>query len=466
MRFDICYTAVQGFASRMLTQTDLLGRLRDAGKTVAVIATDRNDPVLSRYCRERDIALFEFDVKQERFSEDYLVKRRYLLEDIRANTALWEKHVAATQYFKARNPLRRWRPHYYYLLHRLIPRFPAIRNRFLQNEKRYLQSAEAERLIAEIRPAKLIATYPVNLNEAVLLHYGNRHPDVQTWIHLQSWDNITCKGRFAEVADRYIAWGPVMLDELKQHYGVEDAHVHVCGVPHFDQHFDPGNEIRRPVALRQLGLDPARPYFVIAMSSPRFAPREIDIAEWLAHGISAGDYGDCQLLVRPHPQNVQGYLSDKSWLPRLQALVGQPGIGVAFPQMAKSKMAWSLETDDMVELSALLSGAAVVLNSGSTISIDALMHDRPVVLTSFDGAMNETYWRSARRLINYPHLAKLIDMGGITVTRSYAELGQALRQYLAVPGLLADEREQSARAECLARDGAATSRVVQALLAY
>ena len=37
---DVCYIVSHGFASRMLVQTDLLGRLSDAGKRVALIAPE------------------------------------------------------------------------------------------------------------------------------------------------------------------------------------------------------------------------------------------------------------------------------------------------------------------------------------------------------------------------------------------------------------------------------------------
>ncbi len=463
MSVDVCYIASHGFASRMLTQTDLLGQLRRAGRSVAVIAPDAKDAVLSRYCSERGIELVEFDAKGSVFSDDYLIKRRYLLEDIRANPALWEKHLAATRYFKARNPFKRLRPHYYYALHRLIPRIPAIRERFLRKEERYLESRAAEELIGRLRPRRLVATYPVNLNEAILLHYGNRHPDVETWIHLLSWDNITCKGHFAETADQYIAWGPVMRDELREYYRVSEERIHVCGVPHFDQHVDPAVVAEKPRVLEALGLDPARPYFMFAMSSPRFAPHEIDIVEWLAERVSAGEFGDVQLLVRPHPQNVEGNMSDASWLPRLNAFRERPGVGVAFPKLVKSKLRWSMETADMIELAATLSGAAVVLNSGSTVSIDALMHDRPVVITSFDASYKLDYWQSARRLMDYRHLATLASFGGLSVVGDFASLQQALHRYLSDPAWMAQGRAESILRECLARDGGATGRVADVL---
>jgi hypothetical protein len=465
MSVDICYIVSHGFASRMITQTDLLGRLRARGLSVAVIAPDAGDPVLAEYCRLHAIELVEFRPRLGLFSDDHLFKRRYYLEDIRANPALWEKHLAATRFHPARNPFKRLRPHWYYLMHRLIPRFPGIRERFKARERRFLHSPDAERLIATLAPRKLIATYPVTPAEAILLHYGNREPGVETWIHLLSWDNITCKGRFVATADRYIAWGPVMRDELKAHYGVPDERIHACGVPHFDLHADPRVAASRPEVLQALGLDAARPYAVFAMSSPRFAPNEIDLVEWLADRVGEGAFGAMQLLVRPHPQNVVGNMADASWLPRLQALAARPGIGVAFPKLVRSRLRWSMQEVDMLELAAMLSGAAAVLNSGSTVSIDALMHGKPVLITAFDADRRRDYWDSARRLMDYPHLKMLVDLGGVRVTHDYADLERALGEALRNPQHGADRRASALIAECLSDDGRATGRVVDVLSA-
>lgn len=465
MSVDICYIVSHGFASRMVTQTDLLGRLRRAGLTVAVISPDASDPVLSAYCSENDIALEEFAPDLAGVSDDYMFKRRYFLEDIKANPALWEKHLAATRFHPARNPFKRLRPYWYYLMYRLIPTFPSIRRRFQRREAERLRSPQAEALLARLRPRRLVATYPVNLAEAMLLRYGNRHPAVETWIHLLSWDNITCKGRFLETADRYIAWGDIMRDELREHYGVSSDRVSVCGVPHFDVHRDPRMAASLPSMLELLAMDPSRPYVMFAMSSPRFAPNEIEIVEWIAQRIADGAYGEMQLLVRPHPQNVSGNMADASWLPRLKALSSVPGVGVAFPKLVRSRLRWSMAEVDMFELAAMLAGATAVINSGSTVSIDALMHGKPVVITSFDAGKQRDYWDSARRLMDYTHLKTLALLGGVLVSRNFDELELALRSEMADPGKRASVRRNALLQECFSDDARATERVVRSLLA-
>jgi len=245
-----------------------------------------------------------------------------------------------------------------------------------------------------------------------------------------------------------------MEKELRERYTVAPQDVYRCGVPHFDRH------IRAQEAL-QTGKATGR-YLLIAMSAPRYGPHEIDIVEWLADRVSKGEYGaDISLVVRPHPQNVHGYMADTTWLPRIHALAELPGVSVLYPRMNKdSGMLFSIDEEDMEEFTRALAGAAVVLNSGSTVSLDAMMTDRPVVLTSFDADQELEYWFSARRLKDYTHLADIISYGGIRVTENFTELDAAIRAYLANPGLDATARQRTITEYCLATDGRSTERAI------
>ena len=88
---------------------------------------------------------------------------------------------------------------------------------------------------------------------------------------------------------------------------------------------------------------------------------------------------------------------------------------------------------DMFRLSHLLAGSSVCLNSGSTLSIDAILCGTPVILTSFDGDATLDYWQSARRLIDYPHLRKLVELGGVSVVKDFIMLADEINSYLADP---------------------------------
>lgn len=460
---DIAYLVSHGFAARMLTQTDLLGELRRAGRRVALICPDDEDPNLRAYCQQAGVELYRFDPVSRYWTEEYFTARRYLLEDIDANPALLEKHRRAIRSYQGRNPWKWLRPYAYYGLHRLKKHLPSISRWYAAREQKHLDQPAARALLDRIDPATVVSTYPVNFSEAMLLHAAKKRGSL-TVIHLLSWDNITAKGRFPQPADHYLAWGPIMVEELATNYGVADDRVEQCGVPHFDVHARVREKPEPTKYLMEMGLDPTRPYLFFGMSSPRFAPREIEIVEWMARQIEQDRFGPrLQLVVRPHPQNVSGSMADPTWLPRLEALAG-PRLAVDYPELRQSKMPWSMTSRDMERMSHLLAGARICFNSGSTLSIDALMVDTPVVLTSFDGAARLPYWQSARRLIDYVHLQKLVDLGGVRITNDFTSLADIISRFLAVPDYLFPERRASRDRQIGFSDGSATQRVVAALL--
>lgn len=461
-KIDICYVISHGFAARMLLQTGLITQLTQYGKSIAIITPDATDENLMDLQANPLIHIYPAEIEQTIWDDDYGVKRRYYLEDIKSNPVFWEKHLYSILYTKSKHPWKRIRPFIYYPIYELIKYFPSIRTRFKQQESKYLFSKKAKELLEKIQPSVVVSTYPVNYLEAKFL-FAAKQQKITTLIHLLSWDNVTSKGIFPVIPDYFIAWGKIMQEELKAYYKLTEDEIQVCGVPHFDHHIRvKKNPNYRPL-LKQLGLNTDSPYLFFAMSSPRFAPHEIDIVEWLVKAIETDVFGvKMQFVVRPHPQNVQGSLADKRWIKRLDKLKGKR-VAVDYPKLVKSKVRWSMQKSDMDHLSNLLVGCSVCLNSGSTVSIDALMMDKPVILTSFDGDKQLYYWKSARRLVDYPHQKKFVEMGGAKVVHAYDELKKEISKYLANPEQDKEKRQNAIKMECYLNDGRATERVVDAM---
>jgi hypothetical protein len=446
----------------MLLQTNLIGRLTDLGLTVAIVSEGTEDENFKVFADNPKVKLLEWKGKKSIWDDDYLYKRMYFLEDINKNTALHEKFHNALFFSKSLHPWKRIRPLYYYFIYKLIKYFPSIRSNFLNKEHEHLQSSEAKVILDEVQPRLLVSTYPVNIIDAKMLYQAKQN-GVKTILHLLSWDNITCKGKFPVMADEFIAWGDIMKEELTEYYGLPEDKITVCGVPHFDEHIKVREKGEYHIAVKEMGLSAEKPYLFFAMSSPRFAPREIDIVEWLAKSIETNKFGDTlQLIVRPHPQNVQDFTAKKSWLGRLDNLVTDR-VKIDYPDMLESNIRWSMKKGDMTRMSNLISGCSICFNSGSTISIDALMHNKPVILTSFDGDANIPYWNSARRLKDYTHLAKLVKEGGAISVNSFEAMTSAIEAYLNQPDLNLSKRRNALLKECFQDDGLSTGRVANTL---
>lgn len=439
----------------MITQTGMLKQLTDLGYRVTLLVPDINDPGFQQVCTETGVELLEYLVEEGWLRRGLFQLRKFVLNDIEANPALLEKYMVRK--LDASRPLhKKLFDRLEFTAFRTAKRFPIIRKWFSRLERWALHSPAVVQQLRELNPRLLVCTYPVMSPEPEYLLAG-REAGITTILHMLSWDNITAKGQFPALADVYGVWGDCMAEELLEYYQIRESRITRLGVPHFDRHQQALTNLDRQ-RLTRFGLDPNLPYLFVAMSAPRYCPREIDIVEWLAARAARGEF---QLLVRPHPQNMTGDMADTSWLPRLRALEKLEGVGLFPPKMnTDSRLLYSIARDDLSEFSQLLAGAAVVINSGSTVSIDAMMCGRPVILTSFDAEEELPYWNSARRLIDYTHLAKFVAHGSVRITKSYADLVAAVSAYLEDPSLDQAAREATVEHYCFSADGGATDRAV------
>ncbi len=462
-KVDIAYIISHGFAARMLLQTDLLGKLLQKGFKVAVITPHKNDQNLLNYAAENHIDIVEYSPTSSLWTGEYMRLRKYLFEDIRKNAALWEKHLRDLNTAKQRSSFTTvFKIRTYYCIHLLVNAIPFVRRLFAGFERRSLKDPVADNILRELNPRLLIATYPVNLTESRLLFAGNKAPDTNTVIHLLSWDNITCKGYFAQLADQYISWGNIMKEEFMEYYKIPAEKIFNTGVPHFDLHKQVEGSVVYKDILKKKGLDPEMSYIFFALGAPYFSPTEIDIAEWLAKKIEAKDFGELQLLLRPHPQNISSNAVDTILVNRLKAMETKHVV-IDWPKMLESNLNWSMQMSDMLEFAHLLEGCKLSINSGSTVSIDSLLHDKPVIQPLFDAAVALPWWQSVIRVNDYKHCKKLVDLGGVTVTNNFKEFTFELGRYLKDPAYQLERRQNARFQEVGINDGKATERVVSAI---
>jgi hypothetical protein len=455
----ICYIVSHGFAARMVLHSDLTAELRKKGIAVTVLVPDSASATLSEF-EQPGISVVGAKFQKKRIHTSIGNARRYFREPVRQNAALWSRHLYLAK--GEAGLYAKLSAQFNYLMHRVCFRSPAFHRTFDYFDQKVHRSDSIREALEKIRPSLVISTYPVTAMEIATLLEA-RSLGIPTAGHLLSWDNITCKGRFTAVPDWFISWGPIMSEELQEHYGVEPSRIFDCGVPHFDAHRDLVDQSVNRETLTRLHLGHDKPYLLFGMSAPIFAPHEIDIVEWLAGQIRADRFGkNMQLVIRPHPQNVHGNMADETWLPRLRKLAGPRG-ALTLPMLREGGISWDMESDDLKILVNLLEGCSICLNSGSTLSIDALAHGKPVIVTLFDADKQLPWWKSARRIRDYPHYKKLIALDGVSPVSSFEELASESERHLDCPDYGAQGRATTIRQECCAIDGGSSQRVALAI---
>ena len=179
----------------MLFQTGLVRQLAEQMVSIALVLPDATDENLRQLKNHPNIQVFDPEIRQTIWDDDYGVKRMYFLEDLHSNPVFYEKHLYSILYTKSLHPWKRIRPFIYYPIHQLTRVFPGIKKWFKKREKRHLESPKATALLKQIKPKLVVSTYPINFLESKFL-YAAQQLKITTVIHLLSWDNITSKGIF------------------------------------------------------------------------------------------------------------------------------------------------------------------------------------------------------------------------------------------------------------------------------
>lgn len=465
--YDICYLTTHGFSVRMIFQTGLLKNLVDRGLRVAIVCPDKEDDNIKCISQRDGVAVYEFSDKADRGVNAIKSIRKYVVEDIRKNPSLWDKHRQVINSGK-RNFIKKSRATLGLFINDVVKAFPSLRNLYLHFEKRLLVNTSHLAFIKLISPKILVATYPVTYPEPSLL-LAAKKSGIKTVIHLLSWDNITAKGYFQALADKYIAWGPIMEEELIATYGVQAEDIKVCGVPHFDLYFQPPTPLEDHNNLVNELRSSTKSYVFYAMSAPRYAPHEVEIIEFLykESAKSAGKEEAFTIVARPHPSIYKGSFSDPAIPAKLEELRSSHGLVISTPDLTqRSSMNWSVRDSDMYELVGLLRHAAVVINSGSTVAVEALALGKPVIITAYDADRELPYDQSAKRLVGYTHLQKLVEAGGVVVVESNKELYDQINAFLLKSDRFIAKRNHALSRQIGDQQGNATAKIAAFLQQY
>lgn len=458
-KYKIVYLISHGHTARGAFQTGLLTKLNEAGIEVVIIAKKGVDNLLKKSVEKQSAIIDLYHPNVGKWDTQLSILRTFIYQNIKENPALLEKHLRRIKDDKS-SLKRKFINKLYYYVGNGIRKIPFLKKLYIRFEKKHLYNVAAEKLLVKHKPDAIISTRPVDTMEIELLNAATKL-NIHKIMYILSWDNITSKGVFPELADSYFTWGKIMNEELKEYYNVKEEQIYTTGVTHFDVHANVrNNPPKNNIWLEDLNLDSKKPYIFFTMSASYYAPNEIDIIEWLSSRIEQNTFGDnMQFIIRPHMINLMEEKSEKNWIDRLRILVSKRVV-VDFPKSDNSLLTWYMKNDDMLKLSNLINGASVCLNSGSTIAIEAIAFNKPVILTMFD-IEEWPVWASVKRIRDYIHLKKFLSYGAVDVANSLKHMEDLLLEYLNNKNLKEKERKKLLEAECYKVDGLSTDRFVK-----
>ena len=288
-----------------------------------------------------------------------------------------------------------------------------------------------ERSLAKHHPDLLFFTHQRPPFIAPLI-YAAEKERIKTCSFIFSWDNLASKGRMAGIFSNYMVWSELMKSELLQFYsGISEEQIIVVGTPQFEPYVMPRYESRKEDFFQGFDLNPQFKTICFSCGDVSTSANDPLYIEEIARAIIEKKIKEnVNFLVRTSPAEEPErfkYLREKF-----------PFIKWNYPAWTQSRNEhsemWSQRVpsaEDLKDLRSILEFSDLGINMCSTMSLDFMVFDKPVINTVFGTSENELY--DDQRFLNYAHYKNVVESRAVKIARDKNELVAEINSYLDNP---------------------------------
>jgi hypothetical protein len=242
-----------------------------------------------------------------------------------------------------------------------------------------------------------------------------------------SWDNLTSCSRILAPYDYYLVWHKHMKEQLISMYpSIKQERVFSTGTPQFDFHFKSEFYLSREELCSQIGIDPKRPFVLYTTGIDRHFPKEHLTVESVIKFLQDAD-------ISPKPQLVVRTYAKGTSL-EMKALAQKKIPAVVFPPVKWQEKWFTPMLEDVSVYTNLLRHCCLGINAASTVSLELLINDKPVVNLGFDppksNLLHHCRWI---RHIHFDHYRLVAQSGAVMVAYSEKDMHEMLTQGLTRP---------------------------------
>ena len=272
------------------------------------------------------------------------------------------------------------------------------------------------------------------------LVYQAEQLKIKTASFIFSWDNLASKGRMAANFDYYLVWSELMKSELQQFYTlVKKENIEVVGTPQFEPYVLERYHFSKEDFQSKFALDASKKTICFSCGDISTSKNDELYIQTIATAIVDLKIASVNLLVRTSPAEDPI---------RFAKLVAEfPFIKWNYPKWNLSREdhqeTWSQRvptTEDVTDLRAILAYSDLNINMLSTMSLDFMQCNKPVINTVFGNTKNGLY--DDQRFLKYAHITTVVDSKATKIVKNQQELIAAINGYLQNLNLDSKNRKQ------------------------
>ena len=275
-------------------------------------------------------------------------------------------------------------------------------------------------LLAQDQPTHLFFTHQRPPYVAPIL-YAAQQLKIPASTFIFSWDNLASKGRMLGTFDYFLVWSDLMKNELLYFYPkAKVENVKVVGTPQFEPYVMTKYEISKDEFYGKFNLNSSYKTICYSCADVSIGQNDPIVISAIAKANRNNQINEkVQLLVRTSPAEDDARFRT---------------IREEFPEIIWNVPKWILTRDnhvetwsqrvpskeDIVDLRAILEYVDLNINMCSTMSLDFMLFDKPVINTVFGNRENGMY--DDQRFLNFVHFKKVVDSEAVTIAKNAYEL--------------------------------------------
>ena len=315
-------------------------------------------------------------------------------------------------------------------------------------------------LIRNDQPDLVFFTHQRPSYLAPLLHASIKMK-IKTATFIFSWDNLASKGRMLGSFDYFLVWSDLMQSEMLHFYDeVDSSQITVVGTPQFEPYVLDRFKTDKLQFFKKFKLIENQKIVCYSCADATIGANDSIVIAALAEAIRKKDITGAQLLVRTSPAELPD---------RFQNIIDQyPEIKWNFPKWSSARIkhteAWSQRIpsqEDIADLRAILEFSDLSVNMCSTMSLDFMLFDKPVINTVFGNKQNGLF--DDQRFLGYDHFKKVVDSQAVMIAKDANELVIAVNNYLQNPALDAVQRSAMIKLQISKPLAGTSKRIAKAL---
>ena len=284
------------------------------------------------------------------------------------------------------------------------------------------------KLLEQDKPTHLFFTHQRPPFLAPFLYAGQKL-NIKVSSFIFSWDNLSSKGRMLGTFDYFLVWSHLMKKELLYFYPhIKPDNIQVVGTPQFEPYVIPEYRLQKDTFCNKFGLDSGFKTICYSCADSSIGKNDPIVIATIAKAIREQRLkGEIQILVRTSPaEGAERFDEVKRNFPEI--IWNHPRWVLARKGHAEDWSQRVPDVDDVKDLRGILEYCDLGINMLSTMSLDFMLFDKPVINTVFGDGENGLY--NDQRFLKYGHLEVLVNSGAVTIAKNKVELINQINEAL------------------------------------